>query len=126
MTPTPGSDGGDAGIPDTVPPELVRDHGLEARRTVRESVRRRRLRALTGRGDEEVWVVAAAVFVLSVVGLGLVAGLVYAVVHWPLVTLAAVVPPALLMIGSVLVARRLVARHREPVGAGVGPPGDET
>lgn len=113
MESTGGRDGGDPAVPDAVPDELVRDHGEEARRTVRTAGHGARTRAAAAAlGDGEVWLVTVVVFVLGVGMLAAVAGLVFAAVNWPLTTLLVVVPTAALVAGSYLVARKLVEHER--------------
>jgi Flp pilus assembly protein TadB len=110
-------------IPDRIPDELVARYGDEARRAVRrKTVRRRRLRSpalgremkdMTGRvRDGEVWMVALTVFGCSIIGLGLIGALVYAVFLWPWVGAGVSLSAITLLCLSYWTAVRLTRRAR--------------
>lgn len=114
MGPASQGDESEPAIPDTVPVELLRDHGEAARQTVRGSVGfRRRARAVAvAQGDEDVWLLAMPVLVLAVLGLGVLVGLAYAAINWPTITALAWGPPLALMASSYVIAVKLVRRDR--------------
>lgn len=110
-------------IPDRIPDELLARYGSEARRVVRrKTVRRRRPRSpalgrrvkeLTGRiGDGEVWMVALTVFGCSIIALGLLGALAYAVVLWPWVGAGVILSSVTLLGLSYWTAVRLTRRDR--------------
>ena len=106
-------------VPDHVPDDLVSKYGRGARRTVRLSrrprapirTRARRLRVV-GRAalNADAWLVALSVFAWSVIGVGALAALVYAVMLLPGAVPILVLPLAVLLVASLGVGVRAARR----------------
>lgn len=110
-------------VPDHVPDDLTNAYGARARRIVRRSRSRGYplvLAARRARGtfrNADLWMAALTVFVWSIVAVGAVGALVYAVALLPGAVPFLVVPIAALMIVSVGVAlgwERRKARESDP------------
>lgn len=108
----------DFSVPDRIPEDLVERYGKKAWREVRHrrswwyllAERARRVAAVAA--DGELWTTAVMIFGCLVVGLGVVAGLVYAVVMWPWIGLYVFLPSLVLLGVSFWWAVRLSRRER--------------
>jgi hypothetical protein len=110
-------------VPDHVPDDLTNAYGAVARRTVRRSRSRSYpmvlavRRATSTLRDADLWMAALTVFVWSIVAMGAIGALVYAVALLPGAVPFLVVPLATLMVVSLAVAigwERRKARESEP------------
>jgi hypothetical protein len=116
----PDDSSGSSTPPDTIPDDVLKRFGDEARHAVRYR-KSRRYRVFTNLRsgiqvfrDGEVWTTALVIFGISAVALLFIGALAYTVVLWPPALFLVVLPVCVLMPLSFWVASRMVRKERPP------------